>query len=265
MAIVTIDNNTLTQIDMVAGLVNNYSLFELDEITNFALNNTEEIKEITGKGGTVLNTQKTNKAVSGSGTNGLLSGGLMSVQTGSEETNKNIIIKYFEDSVEVTSDDTFTLTKTPVGTTGSEVPYIVVEKADGTKKKLEQAVSESEGKYSVSGKTITFNTGEVKKGDKITAYYDVKITDDKAVQIVNTGDKFSGEVELVITGLAKNNCGVESEFQLIIYRADFVGNWDLEIGDNQTVHKFEFKSLKNACSKSKAFWAFTIFDKEDVL
>lgn len=264
MAIVTIDGWTLTQVDVIAGLKNNYAVFELDEIQNFTLNNTEETKEITGKGGTVLNTQKTNKAVSGSGTNGLLSGGLMSVQTGSEETTKDIIVKYFEEKVEVSQAGTFTLSKTPVGTEGAELPYLIVEKSDGTKKKFEQATSASENKYSVSGKVITFNEGDVVVGDKITAYYDAKITDNKAVQIVNTGDKFSGEVELVVTGLAKNNCGVEAEFQLIIYRADFVGNWDLEVGDNQTVHKFDFTSLKNACSKSKAFWAFTIFDKEDV-
>lgn len=264
MSIVTIDGWTLTQIDVIAGLRNNYAMFELDEIQNFTLNNTEEQKDITGKGGTVLNTQKTNKAVSGSGTNGLLSGGLMSVQTGSDETNNNIVIKYFENAVDVEENDKFTLAKTPVGTVGAEVPYIIVEKANGTKIKLEQASSDGEGKYTVSGKTVTFHTGEVVKGDKITAYYDAKIPDGSAVQIVNTGDKFSGEVELVVTGLAKNNCGTEAEFQLIIYRADFVGNWDLEIGDNQTVHKFEFKSLKNACSKSKAFWSFTIFNEEDI-
>lgn len=264
MSLVTIDGYTLTQIDTIAGLRDNYAVFELDEIQNFALNNTEETKNITGKGGTILNTQKTNKAVSGSGTNGLLSGGLMSVQTGSDETTKNIIVKYFEDSIEVTQANTFTLSKTPVGTEGAEVPYIVVEKADGKKVKLEQATSESTGKYTVSGKTVTFNSGDVEMGDKITAYYDVSIADDKAVQIVNTGDKFSGEVELVVTGLAKNNCGIEAEFQLIVYRADFVGNWNLEIGDNQTVHSFEFTSLKNACSKSKAFWAFTIFNEEDI-
>lgn len=261
---ITIDGYTLTQIDTIAGLKNNYAVFELDEIQNFALNNTEETKEITGKGGTVLNTQKTNKGVTGSGTNGLLSGGLMSIQTGSDEVTKDIIIKYFEDDVPVTEADTFTLAKTPVGTSGSEVPYIIVKKADGSKVRLEQATSASAGKYSVSGKVVTFNEGEVVVGDEITAYYDVELTDDKAVQIVNSGDKFSGEVELVVTGMAKNNCGEEAQFQLIVYRADFVGNWNLEVGDNQTVHSFEFTSLKNACSKSKAFWAFTIFNQEDI-
>ena len=28
---------------------------------------------------------------------------------------------------------------------------------------------------------------------------------------------FSGEVELVVTGLAKNNCGIEAEFQLLSF------------------------------------------------
>ena len=127
MAIVTIDGWTLTQVDVIAGLKNNYAVFELDEIQNFTLNNTEETKEITGKGGTVLNTQKTNKAVSGSGTNGLLSGGLMSVQTGSEETTKDIIVKYFEEKVEVSQAGTFTLSKTPVGTEDAELPYLIVD------------------------------------------------------------------------------------------------------------------------------------------
>lgn len=265
MSIVTIDGWTLTQIDIIAGLKNNYEVFKLDEVQNFSLNNTEETKDITGKGGTVLNTQKTNKGVSGSGTNGLLSGGMMGIQTGSEETNKDIVIKYHEDNVPVTTADTFTLAKTPVGTAGSEVPYIIVKKArTGKKVRLEQATSAETGKYSVADKVVTFNTGEVEVGDEICAYYDVSIPDDTAVQISNDGDHFSGEVQLVVQGLAKDNCGTESEFQLTIYRADFVGNWNLELGDNQTVHSFEFKSLKNACSSIKKFWDFTIFNEKDI-
>lgn len=261
---ISIDGNTLTQIDIIAGLRNNVSIFELDEIQNFTLNNTEETKTITGKQGTVLNTTKANKGINGSGTNGLLSGGLMSVQTGSKEVSTDIIIKHYDDG-EVTTADKFTLSKTPVGTTGAEVPTLVVyDSATGKATQYVQGTTAEGNKYSVSGKDITFPTGTVKVGDTVHAWYEAKVTDGKGTMLVNNGDSFSEEVELVIIGMAKNACGKEAMFQLIIPRADFVGNWSLEFGDNQTTHKFEFTGLKNACSKNKDFWKFFIYDEADV-
>lgn len=58
--------------------------FTLDELQNAKIANTQDKTDITGKGGRKLNSLKKNKAVVISGTNGLVSGGLLEMQTGSE-------------------------------------------------------------------------------------------------------------------------------------------------------------------------------------
>ena len=69
---------TITAFNVVTG---NYR-FTLDELQNATIANTQESTEITGKGGRKLSSLKRNKAVTISGTNGLVSGGLLEVQTG---------------------------------------------------------------------------------------------------------------------------------------------------------------------------------------
>ena len=58
-----------------------------------------------------------------------------------------------------------TLGQTPVGDTGSEIPYIYIRNNDGTQgDTLEQdteaasATASANGKYSVTGKTVTFDS-----------------------------------------------------------------------------------------------------------
>ena len=67
---------TINAFDFVSG---EYK-FTLDELQNAKIANTQEKTDITGKGGRKLSSLKKNKAVVVSGTNGLVSGGLLEVQ-----------------------------------------------------------------------------------------------------------------------------------------------------------------------------------------
>ncbi len=75
---------TITAFDVVTG---NYK-FTLDELQNATIANTQDSTEITGKGGRKLANLKRNKAVTISGTNGLVSGGLLEAQTGGKFETK---------------------------------------------------------------------------------------------------------------------------------------------------------------------------------
>ena len=75
---------TITAFDIVTG---NYK-FTLDELQNATVAQSQESTEITGKAGRKLATLKRNKAVTISGTNGLVSGGLLEMQTGGTFENK---------------------------------------------------------------------------------------------------------------------------------------------------------------------------------
>ena len=64
---------TITAFDIVSGSFK----WVLDELQNAKIANTQETTDITGKQGRLLNTLKKNKAVTVSGSNGLISGGLL--------------------------------------------------------------------------------------------------------------------------------------------------------------------------------------------
>ena len=69
---------TITAYDVVTG---DYK-FTLDELQNTSIAQTQDKVDMTGKGGRKLNSLKRNKAVTISGANGMVSGGLLEMQTG---------------------------------------------------------------------------------------------------------------------------------------------------------------------------------------
>lgn len=75
---------TITAFDVATG---DYK-FTLDELQNTTISQGQEKTDITGKGGRKLNSLKKNKTVTISGSNGLISGGLLEVQTGGNFENK---------------------------------------------------------------------------------------------------------------------------------------------------------------------------------
>lgn len=78
---------TITALDMIGKY-----LFTLDELQNATIANTQDTTDITGKQGRKLAKLKRNKAVTISGTNGMLSGGLLEMQTGSAFADKATIV-----------------------------------------------------------------------------------------------------------------------------------------------------------------------------
>lgn len=70
---------TITAYDVVTG---DYK-FTLDELQNTSIAQTQDKVDMTGKGGRKLNSLKRNKAVTISGADGMVSGGLLEMQTGS--------------------------------------------------------------------------------------------------------------------------------------------------------------------------------------
>ena len=62
-------------------------LFKLDELQSATIANGQETTDITGKQGRKLGTLKRNKTMTISGNNGLISGGLLEMQTGGKWVN----------------------------------------------------------------------------------------------------------------------------------------------------------------------------------
>lgn len=247
---------TITAFDIVSGAFK----WVLDELQNATIANTQETTDITGKQGRLLNTLKKNKAVTVSGNNGLISGGLLETQVGNAFESKVTPVMY-PDYLTVSSNKATTTYKA-VGTSGNEIESVYVRNADGSLgKKLTQGVSASAGvfKYDPSTKAITFNESELEDGTEIAVYYFRKV---QANVLENLSDQYSDKVALYIDAFAEDKCANVYRVQFYIPKADFNGNFDLQMGDSQSVHAFEARSLAGACGTSGSLWTYTIFGED---
>lgn len=245
---------TITAFDITTG---NF-MFVLDELQNATISQTQEKTDITGKQGRKLASLKRNKAVTVSGTNGLVSGGLLELQTGSEFENKLTTVMW-TDYITV-SGNAATTSYIAVGTAGNEIESVYVKNSDGTlgDTVLTQDAAVAAGKftYDPATKALAFNEGAIADGTEIVVYYLRQI---QADVLENMSDNYSGKCALYIDAFAEDKCANVYRIQFYIPKADFNGEFSFEMGDNQSVHAFEAESLSGACGTSGALWTYTIF------
>lgn len=251
---------TITAFDITTGAYK----FTLDELQNATIGNTEEKVDITGKAGRKLTSMKRNKAATISATNGLLSAGLLEVQTGGTITDGAVEVLW-TDYLTVNSTDGGAKTSyKAVGTAGSEIDALYVRNEDGTLgDKLTQAASIAQGDtskfaYAPATKLLTFSS-DITNGTEIVVYYKRKIS---APYLENRSDVYSSKATLYVDAIGEDKCGNVFRIQFYIPKADISGEFSIEFGDNQTVHAFEAESLAGACgsnTEGNLLWTFTIF------
>lgn len=246
---------TITAFDIQTGNLK----FVLDELQNASIANSEEKVDITGKNGRKLSSLKRNKSVTVSGTNGMLSSGMLSAQTGSDLAHKSTEVMW-TDYLTVGTGNKATTSYKAVGTTGAEIEELWLKTADGTlDKALTQAASAAEGKfaYSPTTKELSFNT-DVAAGTEIVVYYKRKISADV---IENKSDVYSSKVMMYIDAMGEDKCGNVYRVQFYFPKADFSGEFSIDLGEDQTVHAFEAESLAGGCGGAMGsnLYTFTIF------
>lgn len=253
---------TITSLDTVTALGLNGALrFILDELQELTIANTQEKIDITGKQGRKINSLKRNKAVTVSGANGLISGGMIETQTGGKfEYETDAEVEYSD--YLVIAGNKATTTYTAAGTAGNEVIGVYVKDAAGVANTLlEQDTAAGEGTfaYNPGTKELTFEDGAYADGTEIVVVYKHKV---EGNVLTNESDNFSEKVALYIDGIAEDKCMKQYHCQFYIPVADFDGNFDLAMGGDQTVHNFEAESLAGTCGNGDFFWKCTIFGVE---
>lgn len=236
-------------------------LFCLSELQNAKIANTQEKQDITGKQGRKLNSLKKNKAVKISGTNGVISNGMLAVQVGSDFTEKADAPVMWPEDVVVTG-NAATISFEPAGTTGNEVMFAYVKDSNGVyQKRFEQNSAIGEGKftYDTANKKLTFADGAIEDGTTVAVFYKRAV---KGNVLSNYSDKYSGKVELYVDALAEDPCSNIYRLQIHIPKTDFDGNFDFDMGDNQTVHAFEAEALAGSCGGAGKFWDYTVWGVE---
>ena len=252
-----INDIAITSLEVISGfdIATGAYLFTLDELQSASIANSEEKQDITGKQGRKLTSLKKNKSVVVSGTNGLVSGGLFELQVGNKFENKVTEVMW-TDYLTV-SGNAATTNYTAVGTEGAEIGAVYAKNSDGTLGEvMTQGTTATADTfaYAPATKKLTF-TG-LADGTEIVVYYMRKI---QANTLENLSDQYSGKCALYIDALGEDKCANVYRIQFYIPKADFSGEFSLEMGDNQTVHAFEAEALAGGCGGSSALWTYTIF------
>lgn len=259
MSNIDVSKLSITQIDQITCFNNANELeFIMDEIQEGAINNTQEKVDITGKGGRKIASLKKNKAVTVTATNGLLVGGALAAQTGSEVEQGTYKVRV-TDIVTVMNNKAST-SQEAVGTAGAEIGTIYKKNANGSLgDRLTQVASDpqtGEFAYSPGTKEITFNSGDLADGSEMVAFYDISV---EAAKISNDSEKYSKTLKMYIDVTAQDNCDNVYHGQFIIQRADFSGEFGLTMGGDPAVHAIEAESLAGGCSGSTNLWDFIVY------
>lgn len=252
-----VNDITITSLETidVYDLVTGAYKFTMDELQNATISNTEEKTDITGKGGRKLSSLKRNKAVTISGTNGLVSGGLLELQTGGKFENKTTEVAWKD--YKVVTSNAATTDYIAIGTEGAEIEALYVRNSDGSLgATLEQAAEVGEGKFTYDPATKALAFSGIADGSEIEIRYKRRILADV---LANDSDVYSGKCKLYINALAEDKCSNVYRVQIYIPKADFSGEFSLEMGDNQTVHSFDAEALAGACGLGANLWTYTVF------
>ena len=263
IAITSIES--ITAFDAVSGAYR----FTLDELQNATLSQSQETTDITGSAGRKLSSLKRNKSVTISGTNGMVSSGLLEVQTGNSFESKNTTIMWNEVRRVTTyrvgsmSENRSYTTYVAVGTEGSEIENLFILNSDGSiGAKLIQnseVTAENEFTYDPETRKIVLHSS-IADGANIVVYYTREIAADV---LTNTSDAFSGKLTLYVDMFGEDKCANLYRIQVYIPKADFSGEFSFEMGDNQTVHSFEAQALAGACGAGGNLWSYIVFGADE--
>ena len=253
---VDVSKLVITEVAQITAFNNAGELeFIMDEVQNGSINNTQEKSDVTGRNGRKIASLKKNKAVTVSATNGLLVGGALAAQTGTEVENGTFNVRVTD--VMTVKDNTCKTSKVAVGVTGDEIGTVYVKNANGSLgAKIEQDAEVADGKFKYDPTTQEITVSGITDGTELVAFYDVEV---EAAKISNDSEKYSKVLKLYIDVVLQDSCDVEYAGQVIIQRADVSGEFELSLGGDNFAHAFEAESLAGGCSGSTNLWDLIIY------
>lgn len=253
---VDVNKLIITEIAQITAFNNAGELeFILDEVQDGSINNGQEKTELTGRNGRKIASLKKNKSVTITATNGLLVGGLLAAQTGTEIEQGSFNVR-MTDVLTVKSNKA-TTSKTAVGGLGDEISVIYIKNSNGSLgKKLTQSAEAGEDTFKYDPETKEIETSGLTDGTEIVAFYDAEV---ESAKISNDSEKYSKVVKLYVDVMCMDNCDQEYAGQIIIQRADVSGEFEMQLGGDNFAHAFEAESLAGGCTGSTNLWDLIVY------
>lgn len=203
-----------------------------------------------------------------SGSNALITDGLVKLQTGNDvEVLTSTTLLPVSEVLTVTSNTT-TTTYTPTGTADEEIKFAYVVNSDGSwdttdsDNIYEQASVIEADKFTLSGKTITFNTGDLTDGTKVGVIYYPTVA--SAKEMTRSTDTFSSSARVTVYCVFVDACTDELlEGRIIFPKAKVSGSfeWSLDNGGDPSTQNFEVEALKSCTDAT--LWKSYVADSDD--
>lgn len=224
--------------------------FAFDQVKSGELGGNNDVTYAEGKRGVRLATLKNNKTSTFSCENGYVIASALATQLGSEveigtEENK-IKVRRAEHVVLGEDGTSLKMSATPVA---NSMKFVYLCNSDMTKK-------EAIDGFTVEGDVATLNAAGV-AGETYLCIYDEEVA--VAKRIVNDGETFAEDVELVINMLGQDICsGVQYLVQCVMPKASVSGEWNFSLGNDPAVHNFSAEAMLDVCSTTKELCEFII-------
>ena len=185
---VDVSKLVITEVAQITAFNNAGELeFIMDEVQNGTINNTQEKSDVTGRNGRKIASLKKNKAVTVSATNGVLVGGALAAQTGTEVEQGTFNVRITD--VMTVHGNTCKTSRTAVGVIGAEIGTLYVKNANGSLgAKLEQDAAAAESKFKYDPSTQEITVDGIADGTELVAFYDAEV---EAAKISNDSEKYS--------------------------------------------------------------------------
>lgn len=232
--------------------------FSLEELQSWQLNQTENTSDVTGRNGRLITRLKRNKAVTVSGTHGLVSGGLYEAQTGSKFVDQTTKVQWTD--YLIINNNEATTKYTAVGTAGAEIVALYIKDKDGITlgTELTQDSTAAAGKfaYAPATKKLTFNANDYADGTEIVVIYQRQIA---AVVLDNSANKMSGKAIAYVNALAEDACHNVYRVQYYFPSLSFSGEFTNDLGGDQTTHNFTATAESDGCLGDSTYFTYTVF------
>jgi hypothetical protein len=254
---------TITSVDLIRAfdVVTGMGRWTMDQLQNATFRQGEESTPITGRSGITLNTLKRNKTIGLSGTNALLSAGLLETQTGSpfKHEEKALMLAWENLAIVNGTAETTWVGVAPAGVAGTEIKAVRVLDANNVAiVELTQAstVTPQTFTYDPATKELVVDTGTFDDGTRISVDYYRHVAGDV---LRGLSSNYSSKEQIYLDCTGEDVCARQFHVQIYIPRADFVGNFEIAMGGtDQAVHAFEITALGGACGTAGELFVYTI-------
>lgn len=239
-------------------------MFALEDLQDWTVTGAQTTNTINGARGIPLAAIKSQKGVTGSMTNGVLSLPALAADVGGEVTASDSVTIRWTDIVTISSGTSATINYTPAG---GYIYLVAIQNSDGTIGKrfqLSASGTPAAGEYTVSNKVITFSADDSIPADaKVIVKYDRSMSN--ASVMTNPGDTFSKDATMIATFIGEDKACNQYLVQATFNKVSLDGTMTWGAGDEAKTYDLAWTAYANRCSgNANQFYSIVIVSDDDV-